>query len=152
VNDARTLSIEGADVGRGDMGAERRCAVLVPDDEQYQTICKVGTGFSDAALAELYDSMSKHKIAAPPSYYSYSDVWFNAAQVWEVRAADISMSPVHRAGIGQCDQSRGIALRFPRFVRVRMDKSCDDVRTGHRNVQITICDKVISWILFEKKK
>ena len=49
------------------------------------------------------------------------DVWFDTKQVWEVRAADLSISPIHRAG-NATNNGRGVALRFPRFLRIRDDK------------------------------
>lgn len=103
------------------------------EDEEYQSVCKIGTGFSDAALHELTESLNQKRIDAPRAYYRVSDspsltpdVWFEPSQVWEVLAADLSISPVHQAAVGLVDPAKGIALRFPRFLRVRDDKGPED--------------------------
>jgi DNA ligase 1 len=54
------------------------------------------------------------------------DVWFDAKVVWEVKAADLSVSPVYTAGIGRVDPTKGISIRFPRLARVRDDKTPEE--------------------------
>ncbi len=60
--------------------------------------------------------------------------------MWEVRAADLTISPVHKAAVGRLHAQRGVALRFPRFVRMRDDKGPLDASD---------CDWVVS--LYEKQ-
>ena len=107
------------------------------DAETYQSICKVGTGFSEQALKDFAESLQPTVIAAPPPYYVVGegpnvtpDVWFSPSAVWEIKAADLSISPVHRAAAGLVDASKGIALRFPRLLRVRDDKKPEDATTA----------------------
>lgn len=111
------------------------------ESEEYQSICKIGTGFKDDDLTLLTTLVNKHLIPSPPSNFSYSDtpnikpdVWFDAHVVFEVKAADFSLSPVHKSAIGLVDPNRGISLRFPRFMRVRDDKGPTDA-TGSEQIR-----------------
>lgn len=76
------------------------------DREEYQVICKCGTGFSDADLESHKTQLVNSVIDGPKAYYAVSDkvkpdVWFEPALVWEVKAADLSLSPIYTAAFGQ---------------------------------------------------
>jgi ATP-dependent DNA ligase len=44
-------------------------AVYSPESEEFQTISKIGTGFSEEVLKELSEKMRGHIIGAPRPYY-----------------------------------------------------------------------------------
>ena len=118
------------------------CAVYDREQEEFQSLCRVMSGFSD----EFYTTTTAffkdgHVIPNKPAYYQTLEspsVWFDPVVVWEVRGANITVSPVHQAAAGRVHDSRGLALRFPRFVRARPDKHVeeasgpDDVVTLYR--------------------
>jgi len=59
------------------------------------------------------------RIPGPKAYYVTNEqpsVWFEPTEVWELRGADLTLSPVHKAAVGQLHQERGVGLRFPRCV------------------------------------
>ena len=96
------------------------------DTEDIQAVCKLGTGFSEEQLDTFTQELKPDIINTKPTYVKASnapDVWLMPKQVWEVKAADFSLSPVYPAGQGLIDKDRGISLRFPRFIRKREDKT-----------------------------
>ena len=111
-----------------------------PDTEEFQSVCKIGTGFSDEDLKNLTEKLNQHVIPKKSSQYNVSDqlecdVWFDSVHVWEVKAADLSKSSAHRGAEGKVGEAgRGIGLRFPRFERVREDK---------QPYEATTCDQIL---------
>lgn len=97
-----------------------------PENDEYQSVCKIGTGFQDEVLESMTEKLGPTAVAQPPLYYRTNDkpdVWLTETQVWEIKAADLSISPVHYGAYGLVDPNKGIALRFPRFIRLREDKT-----------------------------
>jgi DNA ligase-1 len=110
-------------------------AIYNPANDEYESCCKIGTGFSDEELHEICENLKPCVIETAKPYYKYDnahvpDVWFETDQVWEVKCADLTLSPKHIAGIGIIEDDKGIALRFPRFVRFRPDKKPEDATTS----------------------
>ena len=130
VGDTFDVVVLGAWHGRGKRTGVFGAFLLAVYDarsETYQSISKIGTGFREEQLESIAGRLSSHVIAGPRPYYSYGDtlapdVWFEPAVVWEVKAADLSVSPVHKAAVGLVDRGKGISIRFPRLVRERDDK------------------------------
>eukprot|EP00026_Physarum_polycephalum_P001905 Phypoly_transcript_01908.p1 GENE.Phypoly_transcript_01908~~Phypoly_transcript_01908.p1 ORF type:complete len:972 (+),score=243.78 Phypoly_transcript_01908:40-2955(+) len=119
------------------------------DNEEYQTVCKIGTGFSDEDLAKHTEELKKFAIDNPRPYYRVSDtlkpdVWLEPAQVWEVLAADLSISPVHSGATGIVDPAKGIALRFPRFLKIREDKNPENATTATQIAEFYRKQQVVS--------
>jgi DNA ligase-1 len=97
----------------------------VGDEDKILTLAKVGTGITDEMFKELYPRMQKCTSAQMPGEYSVPkilmpDVWVAPKIVVEVAADEITVSPTHSAGY---------ALRFPRLVKFRDDKSVEQITT-----------------------
>ncbi|MCJ1311403.1 hypothetical protein MMC25_005074 [Agyrium rufum] len=69
-----------------------------------------------------------------PGYVDYEggrpDIWFEPSEVWEMAFADITLSPTYSAARGLVSEERGLSMRFPRFLRVREDKSVEEASTS----------------------
>ncbi len=102
---------------------------------EWQTLCRVMSGFEDGWQKEKYEEYSPRILGSKPADIDSLEnppFWFDPVEVWEVRGADLTRSPVHTAGryAGTGDDGRGIGLRFPRFVRTRPDKDIGEATTA----------------------
>ncbi|KAL2039509.1 hypothetical protein N7G274_007781 [Stereocaulon virgatum] len=111
-------------------------AVRNPTTGSLEAVTKCISGFTDKFYKEnkeRYNEETGANLISRPSYveYPYSpDVWFEPQEVWEMAFADITKSPTYLAALGLVDEDRGLSMRFPRFLKVREDKSIDEASTA----------------------
>jgi DNA ligase 1 len=103
----------------------------------------VGTGFKDEELANFTEKMRPLVIETKKRPINYNvgdaldpDDWFSCSVVWELQAADLSKSSVHKGGIGKLEAGRGVGLRFPRFIRERNDKKPEHATSAEQIVEM----------------
>lgn len=141
VGDSLDLCVLGAFFGKGKRTGRYGGFLLGcynQDTGEFETACKIGTGFSDELLQQLYDRLSPTVIDGPKATYVYDpsaepDVWFEPTVLFEVLTADLSLSPIYKAGSSAYD--RGISLRFPRFIRMRDDKGVEDATSSEQVIE-----------------
>jgi len=116
-------------------------AIWNADEEEFQTVCKAGTGFSDEDLKTHYEFFKTRTTPKPEATFNVDtkmtpDVWLQPVQVWEIKAADLSISPVHTSALGVKADGKGIGLRFPRFLRIRDDKEPEEATSAEQIVDM----------------
>jgi DNA ligase 1 len=143
LSDTLDLVVVGGLAGRGRRAGMYGALLLAVYDaaaDRFQTICKCGTGFSDAELAGLPARLAPLARTARPARVDSrwaADVWFEPTLVVEVLAAELTLSPHHTAGWGILKDDAGLAMRFPRFTgRWRDDKAPEDATTVAEAVEM----------------
>lgn len=93
---------------------------------RWQSLCRVMSGFSDAFYREASEFYCRPENQLAPAearrIYETGEeppIWLRPCEVWEIRGADLTLSPVHASAAGLVHSSRGISMRFPRFLRKR---------------------------------
>lgn len=98
----------------------------VRSGENFLTITKLGTGTTEAELKDLHKKLHAIRVKDQPKEYKdvnkayIPDVWVEPKIVLEIAGDDLTKSPTHGAGY---------AVRFPRLVRIRTDKSPQQATT-----------------------
>ncbi|XP_074305764.1 DNA ligase 1-like [Silene latifolia] len=97
-------------------------------EEQLGVLLVLGTGLSEQLLDECHDRFAPKVITNPKLNYIYNadkvqpDVWFEPSEVWEVKAGGLTISPAYSAAMGLVHPTKGLSLRNPAVLRVRVDK------------------------------
>jgi len=137
LGDSLDLIVIGAYFGRGRRTGLYGTLLLGtynPDKDNFPSVCKVGTGFTDESLDQLYQILS-NKITLKKNSRVVSemeaDVWFEPELVLEIVASEITLSPIHKTGLNLIRKGSGFALRFPKFTgKIRYEKAVEDASTG----------------------
>jgi len=141
--DSLDLVIIGGSYGRGRRVGRYGALLLAVYDKNenvFKSVCKVGSGFRDEALAELFKELGKYKISKRHArVYSKleMDTWFIPTIVIEIIASEITLSPEYDAGMGSIRKGFGLSLRFPKFTnKIRIDKNPQDVTDESELIQM----------------
>lgn len=147
IHDTIDCLVMGYDFGKGkrvDFGIGA-FLVGVYDEKKsmFVTMAKIGTGLTDEEWRELKVRCTTYKLDKKPALYDVdkqmnADMWTKPTIVVEIKADEITRSPVHTAGrilkpskSGNAMEvhTAGFALRFPRLQKFRDDKRPEDVTT-----------------------
>jgi len=79
-------------------------------------------------LKEFHEFFKDHVLDEPKSYYQYDDTPGVLPHVW----FDVKQVPTQALAAGLVDEAKGIALRFPRLIRVRDDKNPENATTSEQ--------------------
>ncbi|ABX12933.1 ATP-dependent DNA ligase [Nitrosopumilus maritimus] len=143
LGDSLDLVVIGGFFGKGRRTGNYGTLLLATyeeDEDTFTSICKVGTGFSDEDLDQLYQILNpKVTIKKNPRINSEmeADVWFEPELVIEVVASEITLSPIHKAARDKIRKGAGLALRFPKFTgKMRVEKMAEDASTNEEVITL----------------
>ena len=143
MKDTVDLVVVGAFHGRGKRAGTYGALLLATYNKKgdvFETVTKLGTGFTDKDLKEIPELLRKHEIPKKHSRvqsFLKADVWFEPAVVLEVLGAEITLSPIHMCAMDSIRKGSALAIRFPRFTgKYRTDKAPEDATTSNEVVEM----------------
>ena len=143
LGDSLDLVVVGAFFGKGRRTGKYGTLLVATyndEDDTFPSICKVGTGFTDESLDQLYQILSpKVTLKKNPRIVSEmeADVWFEPELVIEIVASEITQSPIHKTALDKIKEGAGLALRFPKFTgKIRTEKNSEDASTGEEVIAL----------------
>jgi len=143
LGDSLDLIVVGAFFGKGRRTGRYGTLLLSTYDSENDTfpsICKVGTGFTDESLDQLYQILSPTVTIKKNSRVESdmdADVWFDPNLVIEIVASEITLSPIHKTAYDVIRKNSGIALRFPKFTgKIRTEKHVEDASTDEEVIAL----------------
>ena len=143
LGDSLDLVVVGAFFGKGRRTGKYGTLLLATyndEDDIFPSICKVGTGFTDENLDQLYQILSpKVTLKKNPRIVSEmeADVWFEPELVIEIVASEITQSPIHKTALNMLKENTGLALRFPKFTgKIRTEKNSEDASTDEEVIAL----------------
>ena len=143
LGDSLDLVVVGAFFGKGRRTGKYGTLLVATyndDEDTFPSVCKVGTGFSDESLDQLYQILSpKVTLKKNPRIVSEmeADVWFEPELVIEIVASEITQSPIHKTALDKIKENTGLALRFPKFTgKIRTEKNSEDASTDEEVIAL----------------
>ena len=134
--DTVDLVVVGAFHGRGKRSGTYGALLMAAynkDRDVFQSVCKVGSGFTDEDLRKLPEMLKPYEIPRKHPRVETgmeADIWFEPKLVLEIIGDEITISPIHSAAWGVVKEGFGLAIRFPRFTgKYRFDKAPEDATT-----------------------
>ena len=143
MTDTVDLVVVAAFHGRGKRAGAYGALLLAAYNREldtFETVTKLGTGFTDEDLKKLPELLREHVVPRKPSRVQSTlaaDVWFEPKVVLEVLGAEVTLSPIHVCAMDSIRKGSGLAIRFPRFTgKYRTDKAAEDATTSLEVVEM----------------
>ncbi len=140
--DTVDLVVVGAFAGRGRRAGTYGALLMAACNSEtgtFDTVCKLGSGFTDEHLFRLPEVFSEHLTPTKDPRIEAllePDFWISPAVVMEVIGDEITLSPVHTCAFNTIRNASGLAIRFPRLVRTRDDRGPEDATTVDEIVRL----------------